>query len=68
MTALAKALPLSIALTLIASLIISPYGPYSVFLHVEPMSWSSFEFNWSWPIFLVITVIAWGLFWLFEIR
>lgn len=68
MTALAKALPLSIAATLIAALIISPYGPYSVYLHVEPMAWSYFEFNWSWPIFVVVTLIGWGLFWLFEIR
>jgi hypothetical protein len=66
--ALAKALPLSIAATLIASLMISPYGPYSVYLHVEPMRLSYIDFNWSWPIFVVATMTAWIFFRLFEIR
>lgn len=68
MLALAKALPLSIAATLIASLIASPYGPYSVYLNVVPMSWAYFSFYWSWPIFLAATVLGWGFFWLLEIR
>lgn len=68
MTALVKALPLSIAATLIMSLIISPYGPYSVYLHVEPMTWLYFEYNWSWPIFIVFTLLGWIFFWILEIR
>ena len=68
MTALLKALPLGIAVTLIASLILSPYGPYSVYLRVEPVAWSFFDFYWSWPIFAVMSSVAWGFFWLFEIR
>ena len=66
--ALAKALPLSIAATLIAALNISPYGPYAVFLHIEPMNLSYFDFDWSWPIFGVATVAAWIFFRIFEIR
>lgn len=68
MIALAKALPMSIGATLIAALMLSPYGPYSVYLRVEPMTWSLFEFYWSWPIFIGATVVAWFFFWLFEIR
>jgi hypothetical protein len=66
--ALAKALPLSIALTLIIALNISPYGPYAVFLHIEPMNLSYLSFDWSWPIFVTTTVLAWLVFRIFEIR
>jgi len=67
-TALLKALPLSLALTIIISLNLSPYGPYAVFLHVVPATFSFFGFYWSWPIFAVLTLLGWIFFWLLEIR
>ena len=68
MTALLKAAPLSFALTIIISFNIYPYGAYNAYFYVQKTGFGYFEFYWSWPIFILFTIVGWFIFWIMEWR
>jgi hypothetical protein len=63
---LLKSIPFGVALTMILSFIATPYGTYDHYLGIHQVTWSYFEFYWSWEIFIITFVLAWLLFWLIE--
>ena len=68
MTAFLKAVPLSFALTIIFAFNANPYGTYSSYFHIQRATVGYFEFYWSWPVFLVLFVLGWFVFWVLEWR
>ncbi len=62
MIAFIKALVPGTLLTWIVSMVIGSGGSSGGFLHIHQAAIASYEFHWSWPLFIFGTGLAWALF------
>jgi hypothetical protein len=61
-----KALLPGTAGTFVLSLILGSQHTKAGWLNVERLTVESFSFHWSWPLFIILTGLAWLIFWLLE--
>lgn len=61
-----KALIPGLVLTLIVATILGSNGSTGAFLNIHHTALGGQEFYWSWPLFVVSTGIAWGIFAMME--
>jgi len=66
MIALLKAIVLGLVLAFIVSLFIGSGGASGGLLNVHGVTLQGYHFYWSWPLFLIGTGLAFGLFLLLE--
>ena len=62
MFAFLKALVLGIFLAFIVSLFIGSGGSSGGMLNVREVAFQGYDFYWSWPLFVIGTALAFGLF------
>lgn len=62
MTALLKAILPGALLTFIVSMIIGSNGSRGDFLAIHQTAISTYDFYWSWPLFIAATGLAWAIF------
>lgn len=53
-------------LTFVVAMILGSNGSRGGWLDVHRMTVEGISFHWSWPLFLIATGLAWGIFWMME--
>lgn len=66
MIALLKAIVLGLVLAFVVSLFVGSGGATGGLLNVHGVSVQGYHFYWSWPLFVIGTGLAFGLFLLLE--
>jgi hypothetical protein len=66
MIALLEAIVLGFVLAFVVSLFIGSGGATGGLLNVHSVAFQGYDFYWSWPLFLIGTGLAFGLFLLLE--